>query len=80
MNFWQCWIFLNGLLERKESVVADMTLAEEIHDVFLDATSSKPFGVDAINEILERRLYGLLSQADGALSAIRHGRQLEDRS
>ena len=55
-----------------------MTIAEEIHDSLLDATSEKPFNVDSINDILERRLYDLLCRADGVLSAIRHGRSLTD--
>jgi hypothetical protein len=58
--------------------MSDMTIAEEIYDSMLDASSEKPFNVDSINDILERRLYVLLCQADGMLSAIRHGRTIED--
>jgi hypothetical protein len=58
--------------------MANMTIAEEIYDSMLDASREKPFCVDSINDILERRLYRMLCEADGLLSAIRHGRKIED--
>lgn len=61
-----------------ERPMADMTIAEEIYDSMLDANRENPFCVDSINDILERRLYRLLCEADGMLSAIRHGRKVED--
>jgi hypothetical protein len=61
-----------------ERPMADMTIAEEIYDSMLDANSEKPFCVDSINDILEKRLYRLLCEADGMLSGVRHGRKLED--
>lgn len=56
-----------------------MTLADEIYDAFIDSNCEKPFTAEAVQHILEKRLYELLCQADGMLSAIRHGRVIEDR-
>lgn len=55
--------------------MADMTLAEKIHDAFLD----RDITPGDINDIIAERLYALLCHADGALSAVRHGRKLEDK-
>lgn len=52
-----------------------MTLAEKIYDAFLD----RDLTPDDINEVIAERLYLLLCKTDGALSAIRHGRKLEDK-
>jgi hypothetical protein len=56
-----------------------MTIADEIYDAFIDSTCDKPFTAEAIQQILEKRLYTLLCEADGMLSAIRHGRVIEDK-
>jgi hypothetical protein len=56
--------------------MADITLAEKIHDAFLD----RDLTPDDINEMIAERLHLLLCKADGALSAIRHGRKLEDKA
>ena len=53
----------------------DMTLAEEIYDAFLD----RDLTPSDINDMMAKRLYALLCHADGALSAIRHGRKLGDK-
>lgn len=55
-----------------------MILADEIYDAFIDSTCEKPFTAEVVQEILEKRLYELLCKADGALSAIRHGRVIDD--
>lgn len=52
-----------------------MTLAEKIYDAFLD----RDITANDINDMLAERLYSLLCSADGALSAIRHGRKLTDK-
>ena len=56
-----------------------MTLADEIYDAFIDSNCENPFTADAVQQILEKRLYALLCKADGMLSAIRHGRVIEDK-
>jgi hypothetical protein len=55
--------------------MANMTLAEKIHDAFLD----RDLTPNDINDMIAERLHLLLCRADGALSAIRHGRKLEDK-
>ena len=55
-----------------------MTIAEEIHDAWLDCNDELPFDENLINRILNKHLYDLLCKADGMLSAIRHGRKIED--
>lgn len=55
--------------------MADMTLAEKIHDAFLD----RDLTAGDINCMIADRLYAMLCAADGALSAIRHGRKLGDK-
>ena len=54
--------------------MADMTLAEKIHDAFLD----RDLTPGDINDIIAEKLYAMLCHADGTLSAIRHGRKLAD--
>ena len=56
----------------------DMTIAQEIYDALIEADNENPFTPDLIADILYRRLHTLLCIADGQLSAIRHGRVIED--
>ena len=55
--------------------MSDITLAEKIYDAFLD----RDLTPSDINNMMAERLYALLCSADGALSAIRHGRKLGDK-
>lgn len=54
-------------------------ISEEIYGLYLDATSKSQFTAEVINEVLRKRLYILLCEAEGQLSAIRHGRKLTDQ-